>query len=218
MRRFAELYDRLDRTNSTNDKVAAIVAYLEDAPAEDAEPEVQASMNSLAGAFMPAVGEDYENEAAKEAERVRLSQAAEQAEARARAEHAQRLEEAQRQYAAQQQAAQTAALERAKAEALAQAQAQAAAKAAADAAAAAEDASPETATHTPMHAEAAELIKAYDENPDGKVRKPTAAAPGREPSRLQPHITTASAAPTPLLSPLAVVATLAHGCLRGRRA
>ena len=36
MRRFAELYDRLDRTNSTNDKVAAIVAYLEDAPAEDA--------------------------------------------------------------------------------------------------------------------------------------------------------------------------------------
>ena len=74
------------------------------------EPEVQASMNSLGGAFMPAVGEDYENEAAKEAERVRLSQAAEQAEARARAEHAARLEEAQRQYAAQQQAAQTAAL------------------------------------------------------------------------------------------------------------
>ncbi|CAH0375613.1 unnamed protein product [Pelagomonas calceolata] len=118
-------------------------------------------MNSLGGAFMPAVGEDYENEAAKEAERVRLSQAAEQAEARARAEHAQRLEEAQRQYAAQQQAAQTAALERAKAEALAQAEAQAAAKAEADAAAAQEDASPETATHTPMHAEAAELAQAY---------------------------------------------------------
>ena len=89
------------------------VTLKRDAPAD--EPEVQASMNSLGGAFMPAVGEDYENEAAKEAERVRLSQAAEQAEARARAEHAQRLEEAQRQYAAQQQAAQTAALERAKA-------------------------------------------------------------------------------------------------------
>ena len=29
----AELYDLLDRTNSTNDKVAAIVTYLEDAPA-----------------------------------------------------------------------------------------------------------------------------------------------------------------------------------------
>jgi hypothetical protein len=137
------------------------VTLKRDAPAEDAEPEVQASMNSLGGAFMPAVGEDYENEAAKEAERVRLSQAAEQAEARARAEHAQRLEEAQRQYAAQQQAAQTAALERAKAEALAQAEAAAAAKAAADAAAAQEDASPETATHTPMHAEAAELAQAY---------------------------------------------------------
>ena len=109
------------------------VTLKRDAPAEDAEPEVQASMNSLGGAFMPAVGEDYENEAAKEAERVRLSQAAEQAEARARAEHAQRLEEAQRQYAAQQQAAQTAALERAKAEALAQAEAAAAAKAAAEA-------------------------------------------------------------------------------------
>ena len=115
-------------------------------------------MNSLGGAFMPAVGEDYENEAAKEAERVRLSQAAEQAEARARAEHAQRLEEAQRQYAAQQQAAQTAALERAKAELALAAQE---AKAAADAAAAQEDASPETATHTPMHAEAAELAQAY---------------------------------------------------------
>ena len=94
------------------------VTLKRDAPAD--EPEVQASMNSLGGAFMPAVGEDYENEAAKEAERVRLSQAAEQAEARARAEHAQRLEEAQRAYAAQQQAAQTAALERAKAEALAE--------------------------------------------------------------------------------------------------
>ena len=93
------------------------VTLKRDAPPAD-EPEVQASMNSLGGAFMPAVGEDYENEAAKEAERVRLSQAAEQAEARARAEHAARLEEAQRQYAAQQQAAQTAALERAKAEAL----------------------------------------------------------------------------------------------------
>merc|ERR1719421_633896 len=125
------------------------VTLKRDAPAD--EPGVQASMNSLGGAFMPAVGEDYENEAAKEAERVRLSQAAEQAEARARAEHAARLEEAQRQYAAQQQAAQTAALERAKAEALQQAEAQAAAKAEADAAAAAEDASPETATHTPMH-------------------------------------------------------------------
>jgi hypothetical protein len=135
------------------------VTLKRDAPAD--EPEVQASMNSLGGAFMPAVGEDYENEAAKEAERVRLSQAAEQAEARARAEHAQRLEEAQRAYAAQQQAAQTAALERAKAEALAQAEAQAAAKAEADAAAAQEDASPETATHTPMHAEAAELAQAY---------------------------------------------------------
>ena len=131
------------------------VTLKRDAPAD--EPGVQASMNSLGGAFMPAVGEDYENEAAKEAERVRLSQAAEQAEARARAEHAQRLEEAQRQYAAQQQAAQTAALERAKAEALAAQEA----KAAADAAAAQEDASPETATHTPMHAEAAELAQAY---------------------------------------------------------
>ena len=131
------------------------VTLKRDAPAD--EPEVQASMNSLGGAFMPAVGEDYENEAAKEAERVRLSQAAEQAEARARAEHAARLEEAQRQYAAQQQAAQTAALERAKAEALAAQEA----KAAADAAAAQEDASPETATHTPMHAEAAELAQAY---------------------------------------------------------
>ena len=68
------------------------VTLKRDAPAD--EPEVQASLNSLGGAFMPAVGEDYENEAAKEAERVRLSQAAEQAEARARAEHAQRLEEA----------------------------------------------------------------------------------------------------------------------------
>ena len=135
------------------------VTLKRDAPAD--EPEVQASMNSLGGAFMPAVGEDYENEAAKEAERVRLSQAAEQAEARARAEHAARLEEAQRQYAAQQQAAQTAALERAKAEALAQAEAAAAAKAEADAAAAQEDASPETETHTPMHAEAAELAQAY---------------------------------------------------------
>merc|ERR1719364_503242 len=94
------------------------VTLKRDAPAED-EPGVQASMNSLGGAFMPAVGEDYENEAAKEAERVRLSQAAEQAEARVRAEHAARLEEAQRQYAAQQQAAQTAASERARAEALA---------------------------------------------------------------------------------------------------
>ena len=44
------------------------VTLKRDAPAED-EPEVQASMNSLGGAFMPAVGEDYENEAAKEAER-----------------------------------------------------------------------------------------------------------------------------------------------------
>ena len=133
------------------------VTLKRDAPPAEDEPEVQASMNSLGGAFMPAVGEDYENEAAKEAERVRLSQAAEQAEARARAEHAQRLEEAQRAYAAQQQAAQTAALERAKAEALAAQEA----KAAADAAAAQEDASPETATHTPMHAEAAELAQAY---------------------------------------------------------
>ena len=131
------------------------VTLKRDAPAD--EPEMQASMNSLGGAFMPAVGEDYENEAAKEAERVRLSQAAEQAEARARAEHAARLEEAQRQYAAQQQAAQTAALERAKAEALQQAEA----AAAAEAAAVQEDASPETETHTPMHAEAAELAQAY---------------------------------------------------------
>ena len=36
MRRFAELYEQLDWTNSTNDKVAAIVAYLEEAPAADA--------------------------------------------------------------------------------------------------------------------------------------------------------------------------------------
>lgn len=36
MRRFAELYDRLDRTNATNDKVASIVDYLADVPAADA--------------------------------------------------------------------------------------------------------------------------------------------------------------------------------------
>lgn len=36
MRRFAELYERLDRTNSTLAKVAAIVGYLREAPAEDA--------------------------------------------------------------------------------------------------------------------------------------------------------------------------------------
>ena len=73
------------------------VTLKRDAPAD--EPEVQASMNSLGGAFMPAVGEDYENEAAKEAERVRLSQAAEQAE-RDRAEAVRQAEERERQRAA----------------------------------------------------------------------------------------------------------------------
>jgi DNA ligase-1 len=36
MRRFAELYDRLDRTSSTLDKVAALAAYLRDTPPGDA--------------------------------------------------------------------------------------------------------------------------------------------------------------------------------------
>ncbi len=36
MRRFAALYEQLDRTNATTAKVAAIVAYLRDAPPEDA--------------------------------------------------------------------------------------------------------------------------------------------------------------------------------------
>ncbi len=36
MRRFAELYDALDSTNATTGKIAALVRYFEDAPAEDA--------------------------------------------------------------------------------------------------------------------------------------------------------------------------------------
>ncbi|HEX6900348.1 MAG TPA: ATP-dependent DNA ligase [Thermoanaerobaculia bacterium] len=36
MRRFAQLYEALDRTTSTNEKVAALVAYLSSAPPEDA--------------------------------------------------------------------------------------------------------------------------------------------------------------------------------------
>lgn len=36
MRRFAELFQRLDRSTSTTDKLAALVGYFEDAPAEDA--------------------------------------------------------------------------------------------------------------------------------------------------------------------------------------
>ena len=36
MRLFAELYERLDRTTSTNSKVAALAAYFAAAPAEDA--------------------------------------------------------------------------------------------------------------------------------------------------------------------------------------
>ena len=36
MRLFAELYERLDRTTSTNAKVAALAAYFAEAPAEDA--------------------------------------------------------------------------------------------------------------------------------------------------------------------------------------
>jgi DNA ligase-1 len=36
MRRFAQLYDAIDRTTSTNAKVAAVAAYLADAPAADA--------------------------------------------------------------------------------------------------------------------------------------------------------------------------------------
>ena len=36
MRRFADLYDAIDRTTSTNAKVAALVAYLRDAPPADA--------------------------------------------------------------------------------------------------------------------------------------------------------------------------------------
>ena len=36
MRRFADLYDAIDRTTSTNGKVAALVAYLRDAPPGDA--------------------------------------------------------------------------------------------------------------------------------------------------------------------------------------
>ena len=36
MKRFAELYDEIDRTTSTNAKVAALVRYLRDAPPADA--------------------------------------------------------------------------------------------------------------------------------------------------------------------------------------
>src|SRR5690349_17323178 len=36
MNRFASLYDAIDRTTSTNAKVAAMVAYFRDAPAADA--------------------------------------------------------------------------------------------------------------------------------------------------------------------------------------
>ena len=36
MRLFADLYERLDRTTSTNAKVAALAAYFAEAPAEDA--------------------------------------------------------------------------------------------------------------------------------------------------------------------------------------
>ena len=36
MRRFADLYDEIDRTTSTNAKVAALVAYLRNAPPADA--------------------------------------------------------------------------------------------------------------------------------------------------------------------------------------
>ena len=36
MKRFAQLYDEIDRTTSTNGKVAALVRYLADAPADDA--------------------------------------------------------------------------------------------------------------------------------------------------------------------------------------
>jgi DNA ligase-1 len=36
MKRFADLYDQIDRTTSTNAKVAALVAYLREAPAADA--------------------------------------------------------------------------------------------------------------------------------------------------------------------------------------
>ena len=36
MKRFASLYDELDRTTSTNAKVAAMVRYFSDAPAADA--------------------------------------------------------------------------------------------------------------------------------------------------------------------------------------
>src|SRR4051794_37988596 len=36
MQRFTELYTALDETTSTNDKVAALTAYFESAPAEDA--------------------------------------------------------------------------------------------------------------------------------------------------------------------------------------
>lgn len=147
------------------------VRLTRDAPA-DGEPGVQASMNSLGGAFMPAVGEDHANEAAKEAERVRLARAADQAEARARAEQA----AAQAQYAARQRAAQTAALERAKAAAVAQAEAAAAEAgavsegaeaAAADTATVSEDASPATdapelpAAFVEDATEAAELAEAY---------------------------------------------------------
>ena len=36
MRRFADLYDALDATTSTNAKVAALAAYLQEAPPADA--------------------------------------------------------------------------------------------------------------------------------------------------------------------------------------
>ena len=36
MRRFAQLYERLDRTTSTNNKVAALADYFADAPPADA--------------------------------------------------------------------------------------------------------------------------------------------------------------------------------------
>jgi DNA ligase 1 len=36
MKRFAELYDALDSSTKTNDKVDALIAYFRDVPAEDA--------------------------------------------------------------------------------------------------------------------------------------------------------------------------------------
>ena len=36
MKRFADLYEAIDRTTSTNGKVAALVDYLRDAPPADA--------------------------------------------------------------------------------------------------------------------------------------------------------------------------------------